>query len=211
MMRAVIVGFLVVGPSGLSCLGRSTAVPTRAQPGSPAATTSVDAHGEPQRAGLRSIPPPPAAPDLELYDDDGYLFGVKTGSKPAPPPPLAMDSNLLPETQALVATLQDATMFALVGVGIVGSTSPGKQLSLQLSHQPDAIAAFDWLANQFKPVPRLYAYWALRTLAPDHARAHLEVLNHDRRRVWSAHGCHLGPQRVRDLVGEIEYLAMPAP
>lgn len=89
--------------------------------------------------------------------------------------------------------------------------SRGEQLTRLLAHRADAIAAFDWLANQSMPVPRIYAYWALRTLAPDHAQKHAAELRRDRRQVMAFHGCIGSQDSVGELAREVEHRAMPAP
>ena len=92
-----------------------------------------------------------------------------------------------------------------------GETSEGERLTRRLSHQADAIAAFDWLANQSTLVAKLYAYWALRTLAPEHAQAHETELRNDHRRVMTFQGCIGARYHTRYLLREVERRPMPAP
>ncbi len=92
-----------------------------------------------------------------------------------------------------------------------GDVSEGKRLTLELTHQSDAIAAFDWLANQPKSVPQLYAYWVLRKLDREHARAHIPDLSHDHRKVASAFGCLGSRYEVRELERVIANWNRPAP
>jgi hypothetical protein len=128
---------------------------------------------------------------------------------PAAPPSPAMDQSLLPETQALVAKLRRAQVFQ--PFPSVWGYGEGLQLTLQLSHQPDAIAAFDWLANQPRPVPQLYAYMELRALSREHARAHIPDLAHDLRKVTVDYGCSSLDEEVRDLERKIASSHEPAP
>ncbi|HMG20238.1 MAG TPA: hypothetical protein VK607_02935 [Kofleriaceae bacterium] len=106
---------------------------------------------------------------------------------------------ITPESKKLAEQLAAVTRFALGGVGIVGQTSAGEQLTLELSRRPDAAEAFDWLADNAGPVARLYAHWALRTLAPDRAEALAVVLRADTSEIETMSGCIL----LRDRVGSI--------
>jgi len=227
VLWAVSLGLLALGPGGLSCLGGTTAVqpvehhetPAKKPPTERLAVTRHKAI-PPGSAARKFLPPPPATQSVmaQLEEEEqefAKLFTQDTDNAdddetlPAPPPPAVKDSHLSPRSQVFVAKLLDVWQFALGGVGIVGQTSKGKRLTLRLAHQPDAVAAFDWLANQSMPVPQLYAYWALRTLAPEHARAHVTELSHDLRRVVTTYGCTSVWSNVGSLVSDVENRPMP--
>ena len=147
----------------------------------------------------------------EMSDDGDDLVTSDRSCDPAAPPSPVMDHSLLPETQALVARLRRAQVFVPFP-GLGDYVSEGLQLTRQLSHQPDAIAAFDWLANQPRPVPKLYAYMALHALSWEHARAYIPDLSHDVRTVSVIYGCD-GPYsyEVRQLERDITGWDRPAP
>ena len=73
------------------------------------------------------------------------------------------------------------------------------------------------LADHGSPVARLYAYWALRTLAPSRAATYAAALANDTEVVETASGCILSRSTVsaladrmqnsNDVVGQ----AMPPP
>jgi hypothetical protein len=106
---------------------------------------------------------------------------------------------ITPESRKLTDQLAAVTRFALGGIGIVGQTSAGERLTLELSRRPDAAAAFDWLADHGGPVAQLYAHWALRTLAPDRAEALAARLRADTSEIETMTGCIL----LRDRVGSV--------
>lgn len=208
---------LVLGRWGLSWLGGSTVTPSVAHHEPAVVPVGVPPPPEspPGNASHKPVPPPSAdgpegaEPAESLADEADDPDPGASVSAPAPPP--VTDSHLSPRSQALVAKLLDESEFALGGVGYGGAMSTGEKLTRQLSHRADAIAAFDWLANQRRPVSQLYAYWALRTLAPGHAQAHAAELRRDRRRVLVFYGCMGSRHRISDLMREVEQRAMPAP
>ncbi|HEU4727494.1 MAG TPA: hypothetical protein VFT22_06390 [Kofleriaceae bacterium] len=89
--------------------------------------------------------------------------------------------------------------FAIGRVGFAATPNQGETLTLELASRPDAVEAFAWLAEHGSPVARLYAYWALRTLAPGRAAAYDAALSGDPTLVETASGCILS----RSSVGEI--------
>lgn len=215
VLWAVSLGLLALGPWGLSCLGGRTAMRPVEHHEPPSTSLTVAPHDEIPRAPVAKRLPPPSTDSEQaefaalLADEADDADTVET--LPAAPPPSVKDSHLSPKSKALVAKLLKVSEFALGGVCYAGQTSEGERLTLKLSHQSDAIAAFDWLANQSTPVAQLYAYWALRTLAPDHAQAHATELSHDRRKVMASHGCMGARYHVRYLAREVERRPMPAP
>lgn len=103
--------------------------------------------------------------------------------------PIATDPALSPATQQQLTQLRAIDTFALGGVGFAGSTSDGERLTRAIATQPDAIPALESLAHRDAPVAQLYAYWALRTLAPDRAIALAQHLANDTRAVRIMSGC----------------------
>lgn len=200
MLRAMIVGALVLGAWGLSCFGGSIATMPIEQLESPEAEDRQPSHS-----------PHREKEEREMSDDGDDLVIFDRSCDLAVPPSPVMEHSLLPKTQALVARLRRAQVFVPFP-GLGGYASEGLQLTRQLSHQPDAIAAFDWLANQPRPVPQLYAYMALRALSWEHARAHIPDLSHDVRTVTVSYGCSRPMSyEVRELERDIARWDRPAP
>ena len=217
LLWGISVGLWMLGPWGLSCLGGRTTAPAVEHHEPPVVHVAVAPHDVPPPAiaNPKLVPPPPAA-DLEqteiaalLADEADHSDEAET-VPPAPPPPVK-DSHLSPKSQALVGKLLKESEFALGGVGYGGQMSTGEKLTRQLSRQADAIAAFGWLVNQSTLVAKLYAYWALRTLAPEHAKAHETELRNDHRRVMTFQGCMGARFHTRYLLREMERRPMPAP
>lgn len=196
-------GLAVLGPVVASCGGARVSSVAQVQP-RPASAATAPAVARSARSA------PKLVADDDLHDDGYYLVGSTVDPKPLPPPPLAMDDTLLPATQMLVARLRDEAQFVIGGAGWVNQISFGENRTRELARQPDAIAAFEWLANQYRPVPRLYAYWALRALAPERAQAHLEALMHDRRHVEAMAGCLVFNKLARDLAIEVQQAPAPS-
>ncbi len=216
LLWSVTFGLWALGPWGLSCLGGRTAAPPIEHREAPAVQVAAAPHDElpPTFTSQPSTPPPALDSEQEelaalLADEADHSDEADTAS--SAPPPLVKDSHLSRESQILVGKLLKPSEFALGGVGYAGQMSDGEKLTRQLSHQADAIAAFDWLVNQSTLVARLYAYWALRTLAPEHAQAHLGELLRDHRRVLAFHGCLGARYHVRYLLREVERRPMPRP
>jgi hypothetical protein len=111
--------------------------------------------------------------------------------------------TITPETLAVAKELAQVGEFAVGGVGIAGTTSRGEALTLQLSQRPDAEAAFAWLAGSGEPAARLYAYWALLTLAPEVAGRIGALLEQDHAQVTFGAGCIMSHRRVDELVARI--------
>jgi hypothetical protein len=197
---------LVLGRWGLSYLDGGTAKPSVEHPAP--AVIPVAVAPAPESPG--NSHPKPSDDDGPSAAELASLFGDKpdapaTGESDLVPTSVPItDSRFSPDGQALVAKLFEEPMFAIGGVGYAGATSRGERLTRELARRADAIKAFDWLANQHRPVAQLYAYWALRTLAPAHARAHAAELHLDRRQVYAFHGCVGEKERVSDLAREVE-------
>lgn len=123
------------------------------------------------------------------------------GGKPATSR-VAAPPVLTPTSRVLVQNLAEIDRF-MVGPGRWG-LSRGEELTLALAHELDAIEAFSWLGGQLAPVPRLYAYWALRTLAPDRAAALAPRLRQERRRIEWQRGCIVSPAKVARIIDYLE-------
>jgi hypothetical protein len=113
--------------------------------------------------------------------------------------------------------LRDVAQFAIGGVGFTGAPNRGETFTRELAQRRDAIEAFAWLAEHGEPVARLYAYWALRTLAPPRAATYAAVLAKVSTVVETMSGCLGSAERVSSLAARIANpndvvgQAMPAP
>jgi hypothetical protein len=199
MLRGTLVGLLVLGTWGLSCFVGAIAMVPIEQLESPDTTQILQ---------LPQPPRSPQAPPKRKKLRAKVQREMSGDCDPAAPPSPAKDLSLLPETQALVGKLLGAPEFA-PGFNADGVPNEDQKVMLQLAHQPDAIAAFDWLASQPRPVPQLYAYWALRTLSREHARAHIPDLSHDLRTVTAVFDDFVSYPEVRDLERDIAGWVIP--
>lgn len=122
---------------------------------------------------------------------------------------------LAPASRALIHGLAEVNRFALGLVRTESGKSRGEELTLALSREPDAVEAFTWVGERSAPVPRLYAYWALRTLAPDRAAALARRLRQDRSGIKRVSGCKVSRWTVAGTIGYLERTdiapAMPHP
>jgi len=113
--------------------------------------------------------------------------------------------------------LRDVRLFAVGGVGITGSPNRGETITRELAHRRDAIEAFSWLAEHGEPAAQLYAYWALRTLAPARAATYAPVLAKVSTVVETMTGCLAWAERVSSLAArmanpdDVVGQPMPAP
>jgi hypothetical protein len=118
-------------------------------------------------------------------------------------------------SRELAQHLAEVRLFVLGPAGPTGVTSSGEKVALLLSREPDAIEAFTWLGQRIMPAPRLYAYWALRTLAPDRAAALAEQLRRAGGPVERISGCFRYTDAVTEVLAEIAGYdarrAMPRP
>lgn len=114
--------------------------------------------------------------------------------------PVAIDPALSADVQQQLDQLRAIDTFALGGVGFAGTTSDGERLTRGIAASPDASRAFDWLAHQDAPVAQLYAYWALRALAPDRAATAAQHLAKDARPVRIMSGCVLREVTVAEAL-----------
>jgi hypothetical protein len=102
------------------------------------------------------------------------------------------------------AILEKAGMFALGGIGVAGTMSPGERALRELFEKADAPARMDRLLTNATPAGQLYALLGLRL--KDHAayQRALEKCRNTDAKVETARGCILSQESFRDLVQEIE-------
>jgi hypothetical protein len=138
-----------------------------------------------------ATPAPAATPAAPVAPAATRENGYQPPYRPpvAQPPALAAPATLTSESRYLLRHLDHVEVWALGGVGVTGDHSPGENMTRMLAEEPDAVEAFAWLAGHGHPISRLYAYWALRTLAPDRAQRFAAALEADRTVVPTASGC----------------------
>lgn len=126
----------------------------------------------------------------------------------APPPPQAgrpaTSNRFSQDTAVAMSKLIEIDVFATGPVGIRGSTSLGETITRELAQRADAIDAFTALADHHNPVTRLYAFWALRALAPDRAAAYNRAIMFDDTKVKTLHGCIVSHPSVGWVAQHIE-------
>ena len=66
------------------------------------------------------------------------------------------------EAPAADVGLDKASMFALGGIGVAGTMSPGEKALRQLLEKPDAVAQLERLLTNATPAAQLYALLGLR-------------------------------------------------
>lgn len=115
---------------------------------------------------------------------------------PMPPVP--------PSLSPLATSLASIEFFAIGLVGYGGETSHGEQLARDLAREPDAIATFEWLAVHPNRAARLYAYWALKTLAPDLAIHYGRTLHLDATEIGVQSGCVVRERPVREIAAFVD-------
>jgi hypothetical protein len=138
-------------------------------------------------------PAPAPAPQRQ------QTVALTPGQVEGPIPHLDLPSTIHSHSRQLVEALDTVDYFALGGVGFSGSPNPGETITLDIARRPDAVEAFTWLAHHGHPIARLYAYWALRTLAPERALAIAPALEADTTEIHLMSGC----MGYREPVGQI--------
>jgi hypothetical protein len=102
------------------------------------------------------------------------------------------------------AVLEKAAMFALGGIGVAGTMSPGERALREVLANPNAVSRMKRLVTNATPAGRLYALLGLRI--KDRAlynRVIQEVRPVDAK-VETARGCMISQESFGDLVKEIE-------
>lgn len=101
--------------------------------------------------------------------------------------------------------------FAIRPVGAAARTSEGELRTLAIARRDDAIATFTREIAGDDRVRQLYAYWALRTLAPSIAAKHRWTLAADPTEIDFSAGCLTQTTTMGWVVSTIESDPMPKP
>jgi hypothetical protein len=113
--------------------------------------------------------------------------------------PVARAEQSAPET-----TLRKTDLFALGGIGVVGSMSEGERALREVLNEPGVTARLEKLLSDASPAGQLYALLGLRVrdrAAYERALGKLRTTNV---KVQTARGCILQQESFRDLIKEIE-------
>jgi hypothetical protein len=102
------------------------------------------------------------------------------------------------------AILEKAGMFALGGIGVAGTMSPGERALRELFEKADAPARMDRLLTDATPAGQLYALLGLRLKDRAAYERALEKCRKIDAKVETARGCIVSQESFRDLVKEIE-------
>jgi hypothetical protein len=108
------------------------------------------------------------------------------------------------EAGAAEAVLEKAGMFALGGIGVAGTMSPGERALREVLANREAVARMERLLTNATPAGRLYALLGLRLkdrALYDRALQELRAIN---AKVETARGCILSQESFGDLLKEIE-------
>ena len=108
------------------------------------------------------------------------------------------------ESEAAEAVLQKAAMFALGGIGVAGTMSPGERALREVLANRDAVARMERLLTNATPAGRLYALLGLRLkdrALYDRAIRELRAVD---AKVETARGCIISQESFGDLLKEIE-------
>jgi hypothetical protein len=108
------------------------------------------------------------------------------------------------ESAAAEAVLEKAGMFALGGIGVAGTMSPGERALREILEKPDAAARMERLLTSAGPAGQLYALLGLRLKGRALYDRAVEKLRAIDATVGTARGCILSRESFRDLVKEIE-------
>jgi hypothetical protein len=102
------------------------------------------------------------------------------------------------------AVLEKASMFALGGIGVAGTMSPGERALREILANPNAAARMERLLTNATPAGRLYALLGLRLkdrALYDRATRELRAVD---AKVETARGCIISQELFGDLLKEIE-------
>jgi hypothetical protein len=102
------------------------------------------------------------------------------------------------------AVLEKAGMFALGGIGVAGTMSPGERALREVLANRDAVARMERLLTNATPAGRLYALLGLRLkdrALYDRALQELRAID---AKVETARGCMISQESFGDLLKEIE-------
>jgi hypothetical protein len=95
-------------------------------------------------------------------------------------------------------------MFALGGIGVAGTMSPGERALREVLANPNAVARMERLLTNATPAGRLYALLGLRLKDRALYNRVIQELRATDAKVETARGCMLSQESFGDLVKEIE-------
>jgi hypothetical protein len=102
------------------------------------------------------------------------------------------------------AVLEKAGMFALGGIGVAGTMSPGERALREILANRDAAARMERLLTNATPAGRLYALLGLRLKDRALYNRVIQELRATDAKVETARGCMISQEPFGDLVKEIE-------
>ena len=102
------------------------------------------------------------------------------------------------------AALEKASMFALGGIGVAGTMSPGERALREIFATRDAVARMERLLTTATPAGQLYALLGLRLKERALYNRVVQQLRPNDAKVETARGCNLSQDSFGDLVKEIE-------
>ncbi len=108
------------------------------------------------------------------------------------------------EQSAPDATLRKTELFALGGIGVVGSMSEGERALREVLKESDVAARLEKLLSDASPAGQLYALLGLRRRDRVAYERALQKLRTTDAKVQTARGCILQLESFGDLVKEIE-------
>ena len=119
---------------------------------------------------------------------------------------VALFSMCVAPTQAGVgAGLRNAGSFALGGVGVAGTMSPGERSLREVLHESDAVAQLERALPDATPAGQLYALLGLRIRDRTAYQRALEKYRANDVQVETMRGCILQQESFRDLIKQIEH------
>jgi hypothetical protein len=108
------------------------------------------------------------------------------------------------EQSAPEATLRKTELFALGGIGVVGSMSEGERALREVLNESGVTARLEKLLSDASPAGQLYALLGLRVRDRAAYERALGKLRKTNAKVQTARGCMLSEESFGDLVKEIE-------
>jgi hypothetical protein len=102
------------------------------------------------------------------------------------------------------AVLEKASMFALGGIGVAGTMSPGERALREILANPNAVSRMERLLTNATTAGRLYALLGLRLKDRALYNRIIQELRPVDAKVETARGCMLSQESFGDLVKEIE-------
>jgi hypothetical protein len=115
-----------------------------------------------------------------------------------------MNRSEAAELGAAEAVLEKAGMFALGGIGVAGTMSPGERALRELLTNRDVVSRMERLLTNATPAGRLYALLGLRLKDRALYNRVTQELRATDAKVETARGCILSQESFGDLLKEIE-------